>query len=283
METRRDKLSACLNFCHHPALTTGSKRPPGGLEGMFAVFVFRRFAVILAVIASLAGGAGASAAEFSVTEDAGVAGKGVLELLWQAGYERTDGDDALSVTVFDITYGLTDRLDLTAGLSWDFEHPADDTWDDSVSPINLGVKYLAFESEAHALAVTVYPQFGLRHDALRHEDHNPQWEVLLPVQVGKRVGPFDVYAEVGYLVVEEEDDLWIYGLAVELPLGDRWVIGTEIFGEADSSGDDDWTLTLNNGIQYQLNDQTFVWFSGGTGLHNGPDMLLTLGVQLVFE
>jgi hypothetical protein len=261
-------------------MPTGSKRPPGGESG-FVVSGFRTITWVLAAIVSL--GAGASAAEFSVTEDAGVAGEGVLELLWEAGYDRSDRDDALSVTVLDITYGVTDRIDLTAGLAWDFERPAGDTWDDSVSPINLGVKYLAFGGDPGDFALTLYPQIGLRHDALRHDEHNPQWEVLLPVQVGQRVGPFDVYAELGYLVVEADDDLWIYGLAIELPLNDRWVVGTEVFGEADSSGDDDWKLTLNSGIQYQLNDQTAIWFSGGTGLHRGPDLLLSLGVQFVFE
>jgi len=98
----------------------------------------------------------------------------------------------------------------------------------------------------------------------------------------KRVGPFDLLANVGYTLAASGPDLWNLSAAARYPLTETWTLVGEIVG-AVSTGRGGDTALIRGGVAWALTRAiTFDAALAGGLAHDGPDVVLRIGLAIAF-
>ena len=257
---------------------TASSRSRGGPRPVSALLP----AALGALSVTLNAGAGAAVAQGGpplITDDPGTPGDGNWEVNLAVEYERSRRERLLEAPLLDVNYGLGERLQLKAEVPWVFgeDREADERLSE-FGGAEFGVKWRFLDEDAAGIAASVYPQLELDWPGVRF---------LLPVQVARHFGPWGVGGEVGYNVVEGDEDEWVYGVAASYEASERLELVGEVHGEADADFDED-QLVFNLGFRYGLTDDLALLFAAGRSLRESgggddePDLLLYGGLQFTF-
>lgn len=212
-----------------------------------------------------------------ITDDPGTPGDGNWEVNLAVTYERLRDERVVEAPLLDVNYGVGERLQLKAEVPfvWQDDLEADERLEEFGNP-QFGVKWRFVDERDSDVAVSVYPQLEL---------HTPDVSFLLPVQIARHFGRWGVNGEVGYNLVEADEDEWIYGVAVSYEVSEKLELLGEVHGEADEDFEED-QLVFNLGFRYGVTENLGLLFAAGRSLRQSgedePDLLVYAGVQFTF-
>lgn len=229
----------------------------------------------------------AQAGEPLFTDDPGTPGPNRWEL--NVGILLADFADntAWELPSVNLNYGIGERVEVGTTLPFLIvdnpgESPQGDFGDASV-----GVKWRFLDEEVNGISVSTAPAFTF-NTFQRSVDRglvDRGTVFTLPVEVGRSVGPVDLYAEAGYDFFESGTDLWFGGVAAEWGFHDRWTLVGELFGVA-AYNFEDGELLANGGLRFAVRENLFVHGAAGLPLreaHTDPTRFTTyVGVQWTF-
>ncbi len=221
-----------------------------------------------------------------LTDDPGTPGNGKWEIDTAFIFEQTSQSNTLAAPLLDINYGLGDHVQLKYEVPWLFVDDDAEGQSTGIGPSLVGAKWRFLDGERHGFAMSVYPQVQLggmvelAHERFAESGTN----VLLPVEVGRKFGRFEVVIEGGYQFIQHGTDQWVLGLALGYPLSD----GIELVGEIHSTMDVDLTQyvpLVNIGTHWELAKGCSLIAAVGHGFGNTPDnvdLLVYTGLQFNF-
>lgn len=219
-----------------------------------------------------------------VTEDAGVAGKGVIQLETSWDYLDWDNDDAEHVLLFVPIYGITERLELSTEIPYLFHEQ-----EDGIGDINVVGKFLMLNETEKFPAFTLK---GILKTSSGDADRglgSGDLDYSIVLVTSKGFGSLTLHGMLGYTFVGdngEEDvrDIHLYGLAADYGLTEKLHIVGEISGNRhpDRNIDDD-PLSGLLGVTYQVSEKVIL--DGGVryGFNDSvPEWNYTLGMSITF-
>jgi hypothetical protein len=201
------------------------------------------------------------------TDDPAPTDYGHWEIYQFAGGSHVAGSTA-GEAGFDFNYGAARDVQVTFVLPAAYE--TSDEFHAGLGVIETAVKYrFAHQSDAGWRPdVAFFPRIYWPTASSRFA--STRASVLLPLWVGKDVGPWSVFGGGGYQVNPGDGnrDFWLSGLAVTRAIGERWSVGGEIYHRtADATGGKPLTA-VNVGLEWALSKHWSLLASLGPGVQN---------------
>lgn len=252
--------------------------------------VNRLATVALCCVSALAFAAGRAHAQGGpplITDDPGTPGDGRWEINLGFAIEKLRSETLFEVPILDINYGLGERIQLKYEIPWLFLEEEAAATRSGLGNSEVGVKYRFLDEERYGVSMSVYPQFSFNNPTSSDERGlvNPGNELALPLQIARSAGPLELSLELGYSLIEHEEDAWIYGLAAAWPLSERFELLGEVHGVATRDFEED-VLVFNLGGTVELHENVSLLFSAGRSFHDSsatdPELLGYLGLQFRF-
>lgn len=242
--------------------------------------LWRQSAVVLAVLLSAAS---AYAYRPFGTEDAGVAGRGAAQA--EIGFDYLHWQNGMLERNYLLTpiYGLTDNFEVSVEIPYLVHQNPDGTAPSGPGDINIVGKYLLVPGEtAYALKGVVKLDNGNFSQGLGSGDK----DYSLFAVVSSRIGSVIVHSHLGYTWIGKAQirtlrDIFLYGLAFDCPLTERWRIAAEINGNRhpDSRVTDDPRNWLA-GLIYKVSEKADFDFALRGGLSSSsPQWDVTTGLS----
>jgi hypothetical protein len=222
-----------------------------------------------------------------LTDDPGTPGDGNVEINVAFTLEKFRHETLYEVPLFDFNFGVGERIQLKIELPWllKYENAGPDA--SGLGNVLLGLKYRFLDHDTSEVDVSIYPQAELRTTAHSRRTGlvGEGLSVLLPIQAAREFGPIGINVELGYLLVEEEEDALVWGAA----LGHDVLEGLELLGEIHgetATGFDHGALVWNIGARIKLSDLNTLLLSAGRGIRGEPreepSLLVYAGLQFNF-
>jgi hypothetical protein len=248
----------------------------------------RRFApvAVALLLAACAGRAYAQGGPPLITDDPGTPGDGKWEIQVSFIHERAGRERTYEAPLLDINYGLGDHIQLKYEVAYLTVDKDASGAHSGLGNSLFGVKWRFLDEDRHGLAMSVYPQLEVNNptNSVRRGLVESGTNLLLPLEVARTFGPFEVAGEVGYQFVQHDDDQWIYGVAAAYPLTDKLELVAELHGESDQDFATN-DLLFNVGTRWEFAEGLTLLFSIGRSLRDlddSPDLLLYAGLQFNF-
>jgi hypothetical protein len=222
-----------------------------------------------------------------LTDDPGTPGDGRVELNVAFAVEKFRQETLYEAPLLDFNYGVGERIQLKVEVPWLFRHETPGPDESGLGNVLLGVKSRFLDQEASEVDVSMYPQVEIRASARSRRSGlvGEGMSLVLPFQAERDFGPVAVNVEFGYLLVEEEEDAWVWGLA----LGREILEGVELLGEIHGeSGQhfDRGELVWNVGARVVLSELNTLLASVGRGFRgesrSEPGLIAYVGLQFNF-
>jgi hypothetical protein len=197
------------------------------------------------------------------------------------------GEWSLEAPLLDINYGVGERIQLKFELPWLILNEGEDGTKSGLGNSLVGVKWRFVDEDRQGVAVSVYPQLQFNNPttSVRRGLVEEGAQLLLPVQVARRVGAIEINAEVGYGLVQNRSDEWIYGVAFGYSASERFELLWEVHGAALRDFSED-SLLFNVGTRWKLNNKLVVLGSVGRGFRDSPGgahaFIAYMGIQFNF-
>jgi len=218
-----------------------------------------------------------------LTDDAATPGDGRSELNVAFAVEKLRHETVYGAPLLDFNYGVGERAQLKIELPWLLKHEQPGLDSSGLGNILVGFKYRFLDQAQADVDVSFYPQTEFRTTAHSRRAGlvGEGLSLLLPVQVERDFGLVSVNAEFGYLWVEEEDDAWVWGIAVARDLIEGLEILGEIHGETGRRFDRG-EVVWNLGARIKLSELNSILVSAGRGFRGTPQLIGYLGLQFNF-
>ena len=222
-----------------------------------------------------------------LTDDPGTPGDGHSELNIAFTVEKFRHVTLYEAPILDYNYGVGERVQLKIELPWLFQHDTPGPDESGLGNVLLGFKIRFLDQDSAGVDVSFYPQaeFHTTAHSRRHGLVGEGLSLLLPFQAARDLGPVAVNVELGYLLVEEGEEAWIWGLA----LGHDIVESVELLGEIHwetGARFDHGELIWNVGARLKLSDLNSILLSLGRGIRgetrSEPQLIAYLGLQFNF-
>ncbi|MGA2695692.1 MAG: hypothetical protein ABSE92_06505 [Terriglobales bacterium] len=188
----------------------------------------------------------------------------------------------------DINFGLGDRIQLTYENAWLRVQNPNSRAEYGLGQSNPGVKWRFYDAGEDGLQVSVFPQLFLNdpNNAVSRGITPATNTFLLPAEITKKVGPFDVDYELGYQFVHGGPDGWLTGLVIGHDFtsrleGDVELYNTGIFHTAENQP------TIDFGGRYKLRPSVILLGMAGRSFEpagsNQSYFIGYFGVQFLFS
>ena len=247
-----------------------------------------RFVFSLLSITAIPICASAQAGPPLLTDDPETPGNGHWEINVAMTLFQTRDKRLFGAPLLDVNYGLGERLQLKAEVPWliqqDRSGMATLTGPGSA---NLGVKWRFVDRDRHGFSMATYPQleFRLSSASVKKGLIESGAELRLPIEISREFGKLAVDGELGYQIVQRQQDELIYGLAVASKISKKLELLAELHGESrrDLSENE---IVFNIGGRYSLNHRYTLLFSSGRSFRSGssgqPTWIAYTGLQFHF-
>ncbi len=224
------------------------------------------------------------------TDDSKTPGRRGWEINLSHNIERTTRQFLMESPLVDINYGFLENDQFKVEFPVLYLDPDDEKSHWGIGDLLVGYKYRFLDEDEIGFMASVYPQIlaPIGNQGLGLGSGGT--ELLLPVQVGKNF--FDdrlfVYAELGYNIVLEESEAnsWIYGVAVQWQVTDKWELMGEVGGVLFPQGADPDDVFFNIGTKYDFSENVAFIGSVGRSFHDRdrgtPDLLTFVGFQITW-
>ncbi|HEY3122944.1 MAG TPA: transporter [Thermoanaerobaculia bacterium] len=217
-----------------------------------------------------------------LTDDPGTPGNRRWEVNVAFTVEDSRAGRTFSVPLIDANYGLGERIQLKIEAPWLVGKD-----ENGLGNVLLGIKWRFLDEDAHGVALSLYPQIGLRAPAASRKRGLGEADrlYLLPLSARKKLGPVSANAEIGFEYRPRDEDEWIYGLAIGREVSKRLEVIGEVFGSS-PLGSRQSDFLLNVGLRGSLNERLVLLLAAGAGLgsrtRETPRLLGYLGGQFLF-
>ncbi len=250
-----------------------------------------RFTVIVFMVALVM--AAASQTAFAVggpplaTDDPGTPGAGKWEINLEFTMEQGPSERSYEVPVLDINYGLGERIQLKFEIPWVVLDEDDEPVKSGLGNSAFGIKWRFLDEDRDGVAMSVYPQFEFNSSTSSADRGivDPGTEFLHPLEVVRSWGNFGINVELGYAFREEDEDEWVYGVALGYEFSERFESMVEVHGTA-LQDFQEAHLLINLGARWHVNDRISILGSAGGSIHGPEDdevqFLGYFGIQLKF-
>jgi hypothetical protein len=241
------------------------------------------FAFVLLALAWSARGQGGPPL---ITDDPETPGADVWEVNVALTLDQSRAERTIGAPLLDVNYGWGDHVQLKYEVAFLVRDEPGAGPVGGLSNSLLGFKWRFLDEDARGVAMSVYPQveFNYPTKSIRRGFVEGGTRFLLPVEVAKTFGPWEVGAEVGYQFVQHQNDRWIYGVAVGFAVTKRIELLGEIHGTVDEDfGGDD--LLFNLGARWPLSERMTFLFAAGRSFRDAGDsanLLVYAGLQWTF-
>jgi len=223
------------------------------------------------------------------TEDAGVAGKGVVQVEVSWDHLRWDNGDRENNLLFVPIYGVTERIELSIEIPYLFRNPREGESEDGIGDINIVAKLLMVEegerNPAFTLKAVLKTESGNEDRRLGSGDT----DYSLVAVASKTIGSLQFHGMFGYTFVgdngdENIRDIYLYGIAVDYGLTERFHLVGEVVGNKhpDRRSDDD-PLSGLIGATYKVSEHLILDAGIRFGFNDSmPDWNTTIGMSITF-
>ena len=225
-----------------------------------------------------------------ITEDASVAGKGVIQLEVSWDYLRWENDDDEHTLIFFVPIiGVTERIELSVEIPYLFHNPDAGKRENGIGDVSIVGKLLLIDEKPKIPGFTlkgiVKTESGDEEKALGTSDEHYSIVAVL----SKRIRDFQFHSMFGYTFIGNDDkenlrDIYLYGFGADYKLTEKINLVSEIVGNkhSDRKADGDPVSGMIGGI-FKVSDHLAI--DGGVrfGFNNSaPDWNTTLGVTITF-
>ncbi len=241
-----------------------------------------RLTSLLGAVAFPASAALAQGGPPMLTDDPGTPGNRRWEVNVAFTVEDSRAGRTFSVPLIDANYGVGDRIQLKIEAPWLVGNG-----ENGLGNLLLGIKWRFLDEDTHGVALSLYPQAGLRAPAASRKRGLGETDrlYLLPLSAQKKLGPVSANAEIGFEYRPREEDEWIYGLAIGREVSKNVEVIGEVFGSR-PLGIRRSEFLLNVGLRGRLSERLLLLVASGTGLGNRtrekPRLLGYVGGQFLF-
>jgi hypothetical protein len=164
---------------------------------------------------------------------------------------------------FDLNYGPTSDVQLTATLPLSFSHDQDKGWRGGIGDVELGVKYRFLNDKKNGISVAIFPRAILPTSTSAGDR---RVRVLLPLWIGKDFASgTSVFAGGGYEINPgpENRDFWQAAAAVTHDVNDRWSVGAELARQGSNTVGGTTQTSAAVGSVVKLSDHNSFLIAGG--------------------
>lgn len=220
------------------------------------------------------------------TEDAGTVEARTFELELGGSYTRERNDDREVGTGFVLAFGTTARSQVEVEVPFLILWPVEGMDEEGFGDIVLRGKYRFFDEGPLWPAPGLMLEIKFPTGSERRGLGTDAADVALTALATKTLGPLVAHLNLSYTFIgkSEEDDVFTYALAVELPVTERFKLVSELVGETNA---DPSTKTHQLGVlfgaTYALKTGIVLDGALNIGLTNAsPDYQVTAGITLSF-
>ena len=164
---------------------------------------------------------------------------------------------------FDLNYGPTEGVQLTATLPLSFSHAPLDGWRSGTGDVELGAKYRFYHNEGAGLSASIFPRVILPTSTIAS---GGKARVLLPLWLGKDfTGGTSLFGGGGYMINPGAGnrDFWQAAVALTRDLGKQVSVGAEVTHQGADTADGTAQTRAGIGTIVRLSDHYALLFSGG--------------------
>lgn len=223
------------------------------------------------------------------TEDAGVAGKGVVqtEISWD--YLKWKNNDKEQVFMLVPVYGVTESLELSVEIPYLFHNPETGSSENGIGDINLVAKYLVIQEKDAMPAFTVKGVVKMDNGDYDRGLGSGDKDYSLVAVASKAFGPATVHGMFGYTWIGDKkddnlQDITLYGIAVDYGVIEPFHILAEVNGNRHPDRNEtDHPLTALIGGSYKVSDNLTLDAAYRKGLNDTvPEWSTTVGASITY-
>ncbi len=186
----------------------------------------------------------------------------------------------------DLNYGVGDNIQIKYEIPWLILHEQGIGTQSGLGNSNFGVKWRFLDEEQHGVNMSTYPQieFNSLTSSVNRGLAEDNTNLLLPVEVSKKIGPVLVDGEIGYTFEKHHEDEWLYGFFIGVDIRKNLTILGEIHGLTTKEFKRD-NAVFNIGTQWDFTKKYGLLASAGRSLlskvtGDEPVLLFYLGLQM---
>jgi hypothetical protein len=244
--------------------------------------------LLLVILSALALPATAQGGPPFVGDDPGTPGDGNLEINVAAYTERHPTERIFDAPILDANYGWGPRIQLNYQVPYLVDGTDGGPTRSGLGKSQIAVKWRFYDNDEKGLQISTYP---------RIEFNNPTSSLVrglvaygtrfyLPIEVSKKVGPFQINPEAGYWFASNKGAAWATGIVVGRDVSKRLELDGELYNTANTDGSNHWN-TYDGGGRYKLGEHFVLLFMAGRsfrGPSSGqPQFFGYLGMQFLFS
>jgi hypothetical protein len=236
---------------------------------------FLKFKALATVIGALVlvghmDSARADAGPPMVTDDPGTPGDGRFEINVATLLNRSSDSKLIQLPLLDVNYGVGDRLQLKVETPWLIAKDSTGATSGQGNVL-LGVKWRFYDGGENSLKVSTYPQVELKpmnSQSVAKGLADPGVNVLLPIEMQKNLGAFDVTADFGRWQRNSLlESSWMGGVVFGRTIHDDDQVMLEIHTERTDHTQQSQTL-VNVGTHLEVNPTLTLLLSAGRDIKN---------------
>jgi len=233
-------------------------------------------------------GAAAQAGPPYLSNDPGTPGNTNWEINLAVAPELTRAGGLYQAPQIDLNYGLGDRIQLTYEIPYEFASVSGEGRASGWGNAFWGAKWRFLDQGEDGFKASLFPQIEqggtLRGQAAGLSGPGPRY--LLPFEVTKKVGQYDLDFEIGEYFPKRGPHERIMGFVVGRSLTDRLELDAEIYDDR-AAGAEPRQTTLDIGGRYKLHPGIIALFMAGRSVGaGGPDSAQFFGyfgVQILLK
>jgi Putative MetA-pathway of phenol degradation len=223
-----------------------------------------------------------------LTDDPGTPGNHNWEINIASMRTISPGEREFQGPLFDINYGLGDRIQLKYQIAYLFDSEFEGPYRGTPGNSLMGVKWRFYQqSREGGWNISTYPQLELNNpdDAYTRGlvEHGPRF--LLPVEISKVFGPLEVNLEAGYWFNREANHERILGLSFGHQFNPKFEALAEIYDDV-LLGARQRATTIDFGGRYEFHNNLVLIFMAGRspagliGALGQPSFIAYAGLQV---
>jgi len=252
----------------------------------FRIFAGPLLVLILAVALSLP--AVAQAGPPFIGDDPGTPGDGNWEINVAGYVERHPTERIYNAPILDANYGWGPRIQLKYQVPYLVVGDDGGPTRSGLGKSLAGVKWRFYDNDEKGLQISTYPQFEFNNpdNSVQRGLVDSGVRFYLPIELTKKVGPFEVNPEIGYWFASNKGAAWATGLVVGHEVNKRLELDAELYNTANTNGSDHWN-TFDGGGRYKLGEHFVLLFMAGRSFRGPaseqPQFFGYLGMQFLFS